>query len=462
MNRIRRLLPATRPPALPTRQLKKALLLGTALSTVVTAAACSSSNNSSGGGGSLVVENAAGGNPAEIKADQQIAKAFEKAHPGVHITMRTQSFQQLVNTGILQLSGNNAPSLIQVNEGFQSLGQMVKSNLLVPLDSYASRYHWNKLQSPTLMSLDGRQTPTAMGVGHLWGMSTTATWLGVFYNKTLLSKIGQPVPKTFADFEHDLALAKSAGITPLSLGTAGGPGLSEYYWFLIWAAQSQSLSDIRNLIYGVGNKSWNTPSAIAATNTYQKWADNGYFTPGYAGYNGTQATDQFTQGKSLFMVNGTWAIPQVASTLKNNAGVFLLPSATSAHGPEGVTTGNLAWAIPQKGPNHDLAAQFLNFLVSPPAAKIYFNSAKELPATSFPGEVNLAKHGGPLLYDQVVGFEKGSAGQLPMPYPDWASTNMLNDISSGLTEVLAHKISAQQYVSQLQSDYAQFRSTLGH
>lgn len=444
------------------RHLKGVLLLGTLLCTIVAAAACGSAQGSGGSGSeSFVVEDAAGGNPPEIKVDQEAVKAFERMHPGVHITLRTESYTQLINTGILQAGASSAPALMQVNEGFQSLGQMVKDNLLVPLDSYAAKYQWSKLQSSALISLDGRQSPTALGVGHLWGMSTTATWIGVFYNKDLLARLKQPVPATFQEFEHDLALAKQAGITPLSEGSASGGGLDEYYWFLIWAAQSPSLASIRDLIYGVGNNSWNSPSAIAATETFKKWADDGYFTPGYAGFSANQVVDQFTQGKSLFMIEGTWAIPQIAGSLGNKAGIFLLPSATSGHGAEGVTTGNLAWAIPKNGPDHALAVELLNFLVSPQVAKMYFNIAKELPATSFPGELALAKKGGELAYDQAIGFMKGSAGQLPMPYPDWATPNMLNDLTSGLTEVLASRTTPQQYLASLQSDYEQFRAGLG-
>ena len=404
----------------------------------------------------IVAENGNYGTPGRVAVWNEAARAFEKLHPGVRVVMKSQSFAQLERAGILELSSSGAPSVFEANEGYLSLGEFVKDGLLVPLDSYASRYGWTSRQSPVLLALDGRATSTALGTGHLWGVAATGDWVGIFYNKKILSAIHRPVPTTFFQFEQDMAAAKKKGYIPLATSAGSGSDQLFHVWYLVLLSEDPDISYIRNLILGIGHETWADKWVEQAASTVVNWADAGYFPSGYAGISNTAAISEFTSGKALFLATGDWNISAVLP-MGANVGMIPFPSDTPAHGPVGIATGGLIWTIPKNGPDHALAASFINFLTGPEVARMFLDTG-QIPALSVPGEESLV-HG--VTKDALVGWRTLSQGNSPMPYPDWATPDFYNELVSLTTELTAHKITPVQFGSQLQSDYLQFRSSLG-
>jgi raffinose/stachyose/melibiose transport system substrate-binding protein len=405
-----------------------------------------------------------GGTPYEVEYDAMM-KAFEKAYPNVKVIFKDQTFTQETKTGVLELSGSNVPAVFQANEGWDSLGLLVKDGLLVPLDGYAAKYHWAKYQSAPLMSVDGRQTATVMGQGPLYGMATEGEWVGVYYNKALLKKIGRPVPQTLTAFEQDMKIAKAAGITPMALATGGSPcGLNEYWWFLTWLSETptSALAPIRDVIDAAGHYSWSTPGSVKAAATVLSWTKAGYFNSDYAGltYPGGPVS-LFTSGKTLFYLDGNWDVPSIVKGMGNNVGLFPFPAAVPGRAPQALAIGGTPWVIPARGPDHALAAEFINFIVSPAVARLILKQGGQLPATTFPGELQFGKSLGAVLDDQVDFYYKEVlAGTAEMPDPDWATPDMFGDIDSGMQSLMAGRTSPQEYVGGLQSDETSFRATL--
>lgn len=408
----------------------------------------------------LVVEDNSYGNQPYVTTYEKMAALFEKSHPNVHVVVKSQSFDVETKTGILELTSSNVPAVFEVNQGYSSLGQYVKDKLLVPLDGYAAKYDWTKLQSPALLAVDGRQSVHTLGTGSLWGVSTEANWVGVMYNKKLLAKLGQQVPTTFASFQNDLKLAKGAGIIPFAFGDQGpDANLYEWFWFLLLAGNMPSLAPLRNLIDGVGSGTWATAADVKAAATFQNWEKAGYFPSDFQGLDIPGAQSLFVHGKALFYLDGNWDTPAVATAMGTNIGMFPLPSATTAHGPEGIATGGEAWTIPVRGPDHALAAQYINFMISPAAEKLVIKYDGTLPASSFTGELsNVNKQS--IFSDEVRGYKTTSAGPLSLPFPDWATADMATDIRSVFTSLVANRITPRQAVDQLQSGYAQGRALI--
>ncbi len=389
--------------------------------------------------------------------------AFEKLHPNIKVKYETQTYQQVQDAGALELSGSNVPALVQVNQGWGSTGKLVQDHLLYPLESYAKQYGWARYQPPALMAVDGRQSESTIGAGTLYGMSVEGSWAGVYYNRALLKRIGQGIPKTLSDFENDLKLAKSAGLIPIALGTQGaGDYLAEYVWFLTWLNHDANVAPIRNVIDNVGSASWDTPGDVWAAKTVQGWEKAGYFNSDYAGLQGpTGAEALFTQGKVLFYVDGDWDLASAVQAMGANVGAFPMPSGSSAHGPAALVIGNSDWVIPARGPDHAQAAELLDFMVSPAAAKIVLQKADTVPATVFPGEVQIARRMAPAIYENVSLYVNAvQTGTEYVPDPDWATPDMLGFLASGLESLLAQRITPSQFAKGLQSDEAQFRSTL--
>ena len=265
-----------------------------------------------------------------------------------------------------------------MNQGLGDLGQLVKANLLTPLDSYSAKWGWGKRQSAALLTIDGRATPKGqIGSGKLYGISTTGDWVGVFYNKAKMKELGIAVPKTLAEFEKALATAKAAGETPIAFGNLDKwPGIHEFQSVLMAVAPA---AQVGNTIFGKPGSKWSTPAVLKAAATVQKWAKAGYYSDGYAGLGYDDATKNFVKGTGVFTITGTWKTGDMASGLKSNVGLMLLPAARAGQAPGALASGGLAWAIPAKAKNRELSANYINFITSPAAAKV-IQAAGDVPA----------------------------------------------------------------------------------
>ena len=85
----------------------------------------------------------------------------------------------------------------------------MKAKLIMPLDKYIKKYHWDKLYAPSTWGMF-RWTPDgkSFGKGPIWGIAQTGQNVVVFYNKTKLRSLGfnpNKMPTTFAGFDKLLA-----------------------------------------------------------------------------------------------------------------------------------------------------------------------------------------------------------------------------------------------------------------
>lgn len=397
----------------------------------------------------LVVQDGEGGHLARIKALDQLNRLFEKSHPGVTIKRVTKSFGDLTKTAALQLSGSNPPDVSQVNQGLPDMGKLVKAGLLVPLDAYAAKWSWGKRQSASLLAIDGRATSSGqIGQGKLYGISTTGDWVGVFYNKANLAKLGIALPKTFAEFEKALATAKSSGETPIMFGNLNKwPGIHEFESVLMAIAPK---GQVGNTIFGVPGSKWSTPAVLQAAATLQKWVTQGYFGEGFTGLTSDDAAVRFEKGEGVFLITGTWKTGDIASSLGKDAGMMLLPSARANQAPGAVAAGGLAWAIPAKAKNRELDAEYINFISSAPAAKLFL-AAGDVPAIVQMGKVPAGVTG-----DAVTGWRKLNQANSMAGYMDWSTPTFYDTITAAIQNLLGEKVTPQGFAKTLDADYLKF------
>lgn len=399
----------------------------------------------------LVVQDGEGGNNARIASLKQLDRLFEKANPGVAIKHISKSYSDLVKTDALQLSGSNPPDVTQVNQGLGDLGQLVKAKLLTPLDSYAAKWGWGQRQSAALLTIDGRATPEGqIGSGSLYGISTTGDWVGVFYNKAKLKALGIGVPKTLAEFEKALAAAKTAGETPIAFGNLDKwPGIHEFQSVLMAVAPS---AQVGSTIFGKKGSKWSTPAVLKAAGTVQKWAQAGYYSDGFSGLGYDDATKKFQQGGAVFTITGTWKTGDMASSLKGNVGLMLLPSARAGKAPGALASGGLAWAIPAKAKNKELSAKYIDFITSPAAAKV-IQAAGDVPAI-----VVAAKPGSGVRGDAITGWAKLSETNAMAGYMDWATPTFYDTITAAIQELMAGRLTPASFAKKLDGDYLKFHN----
>ena len=233
--------------------------------------------------------------------------------------------------------------MVEVNQGWPDMGQLVKAGLLLPLDNYATAYGWNERVSQNVLAVsswtpDGKQ----FGTGNLYGYTTMGEILGVYYNKQKLADLGLSLPTTFGEFEQDLAVAKQAGVVPIMFGNNDAfPGIHEFAVIqdrMAPTSDSPTSSSVRRAT----QLSFDTPANLQAATTLQDWAKAGYFTPGFGGGGYQDAVNNFANGQGLFMITGNWIVGDLGAD-NRDFGFFPMPPMEAGAPP--VSTGGAGFPL---------------------------------------------------------------------------------------------------------------------
>ena len=389
---------------------------------------------------------------------KDVITAFQKKYPNITVKRQSLDWTDLMQELPLKLKSSNPPDIVPPNNGWQSLGTLVQGGLVDNLTSYASAYGWNANVPSSIMreqefSADGQQ----MGTGDVFGMPVAmSSAIEVYYNRSLLQRLGLSVPTTFADFTADLAKAKAAGITPIDLGNQGQSGITQPLYSVMDALGDESY--ITNYIYSQGQGSLadqrsGFPQAVAAMN---QWASDGYFTKQFAGVPETDAETSFVQGGGLFHFDYSGSLPFTSTTQSSNFGSFVMPR---NDGKPAVATMSAAseLCVSSASKHAAAAAAFLNFAASPAAAQIAANLGTDpmlAPDVQLPA-------GNPLFSDETKNANLLAENNTSVPYLDWSTPTLFTTITVQMSEVLGGKTSVGSAVDAVQADDGKFRSTLG-
>jgi raffinose/stachyose/melibiose transport system substrate-binding protein len=388
---------------------------------------------------------------------KDVVAAFEKKYPNITITRQSLDWSDLMQELPLKMKSADAPDIVPPNNGWQSLGTLVQGGLVDNLNSYASAYGWDKSVPASIMqeqefSANGQQ----MGTGAVFGMPVAlSSAIEVYYNRALLQHLGLSVPTTYNEFVSDLAKAKQAGTTPISLGNQGQSGITQPLYSVMNALGNQTV--ISNYIYSLGQGSLQSPSsgfpqAVAAMSD---WSAKGYFTNQFAGVPESDAETQFVQGKGLFHFDYSGSLPFTSPAQAAGFGSFVLPR-NDGKAPVATLSAATELSISSKSKHVAAAAAFLNFAASPAAAQIAVNLGTDpmlAPSVKLPAS-------NPEFADEVANANLVTAHNSGVPYLDWATPTLFNTITVQMSEVLGGKTSVSSVVSAVQADDTKFRASL--
>ncbi|HEX6517234.1 MAG TPA: extracellular solute-binding protein [Nocardioidaceae bacterium] len=388
-----------------------------------------------------------GGQNAEIT---QLNKEFEQEYPNVHIERTAKSFTDLKTTLKLALSGNNPPDVVEVNQGYPDMVSFVKAGMLLPLDNYAKAYGWTDRYPSSLLALN-RVSPDAshFGEGRLYGLSQMGEYVGVYYNKAKLRKLGIDPPQTWSDFTAALEKAKAHGEVPIQFGNLDKwPAI---HTFGVLQDQIAGKDYVRNLVFGTGNASWTDPATVRAARTLQEWTKAGFFPSGVNGVGYDDSMKHFAAGQGVFMITGTWAAADLKTTMKDDLGLMVPPPS----GGSPVTTGgeSLAFGITSKSSNADVAAAYIDFITSAHAADVMTETGN-LPAV--PGTAADDLSASTVEGQMVDGWEKLSSANGLVPYLDYSTPTFYDTITSSLQSLVGGQMSPEEFAKSLQADYDRF------
>ncbi|MGE5459663.1 MAG: extracellular solute-binding protein [Solirubrobacterales bacterium] len=389
------------------------------------------------------------------KVWDQLNEEFMQKYPNVTIKRVNRDFGELKALLRLAIAGPKGPDVVEVNQGWPDMGQLVKAGLLLPLDNYADAYGWTDRVSQNVLdvsrwSSDGSQ----FGTGSLFGFTTFGEIIGVYYNVKKLNDLGLTLPTTFDEFEHALEVAKQAGEVPIQFGNNDAfPGIHEY---VILQDQLETVDYLTDFIFGLkGNDlSFDTPGNLQAATTLQDWATKGYFTPGFGGGGYDDAVANFAKGEGLFMITGNWIVESLGAD-SQDFGFFVMPPVEA--GGATVSTGGAGFPLSiSAGTEHpDVAAAYIDWMTNAHAAELL------LPTGQIPLSIGAAPavQAGTVLGDVVGAAASVSEANGMVPYLDWATPTFYNTTTAAIQELMAMRITPQEFVTKIQTDYAEFQSS---
>lgn len=383
-----------------------------------------------------------------------VVSAFEKKYPNITISRTSLPWDDVMKALPLKLRSNNPPDIVPANNGWQSLGTLVQGGLVLNLDKYADAYGWRKRFPTSILrehefTADGKQ----MGTGSMFGAPVArASLIEVYYNRSLLQRIGAPVPKTFAGFETDLGKAESAGITPISLGNLEQVGITGPLFATMDALGAQS--EISDFIYSQNRVPVTQTGFQQATQKMSDWAGKGYFTKGFAGVAGQDAAQAFADGKALFRFDYSGSLP-LKKGQSVNFGSFLMPRADGGH-PVATASSATNFSVSARSKHADAAAAFMNFAAGPEAAALAV-AAETMPLFAPDAK---APAGDPLFADDIANAAQVTANNTSVPYLDWSTPTFLDTIQRQEQDLLAGKTTVGAVVGAAQRDYDAFQKKL--
>lgn len=385
----------------------------------------------------------------------QLNAEFEQENPNVTIKRVKRDFGELKTLLRLAISGPNPPDIVEVNQGWPDMGQLVKAGLLLPLDNYAEAYGWIDRVSQNVRAVsswtpDGKQ----FGTGNLYGYTTMGEIIGVFYNKKKLADLALSLPTTVDEFEEALAAAKAAGEIPIQFGNNDVfPGIHEY---VVIQDQMSSVKELSDFIFGLQgtNLSFNTSGNVQAATTLQEWAKKGYFTPGFGGGGYQSAVNNFAKGQGLFMITGNWIVADLGAD-NSDFGFFVLPPVEPGAPPVATGGAGFPLSIAAGSKNPDAAAAYIDWMTSDHASELLLQT----------GQIPLHTGGstsvepGTVLADVVGSANSVTESDGMVPYLDWATPTFYDTVTGAIQELMAGRITPQRFASKIDQDYQDFQSS---
>ena len=158
--------------------------------------------------GELVI-NYDGSDPAPKEAFEGVIEAFEKAHPDIDVKWNIFDHEGY-KTSIRNFLTADAPDVAAWYAG-NRMAPFVNAGLFEDIsDLWESEGLNDSMASAALsMTIDGKK----------WGVPYTYYQWGVYYRQDIFKEHGIAVPTTWAEFLDACAKLKSAGITPITIGT---------------------------------------------------------------------------------------------------------------------------------------------------------------------------------------------------------------------------------------------------
>ncbi|MBU4335060.1 MAG: extracellular solute-binding protein [Actinobacteria bacterium] len=370
---------------------------------------------------------------------------FEEKYPNVTIDRTQEDWSQLLTTLNLQLTDADGPCIASANNGWGSLGTLAKGGLVLNLDAYSEAYGWDSLIPETIARQNEFTTDfTTIGSGSLFATPVArVSMIGIYYNVDKLEALGIDPPTTLDELEAAATTAAAAGEVPFAYGSQdGGTAILLGLQALYGTADS-----INDYVYGDTSVTATDTGLLDAANELKTWAANGWLTPGFEGIDYNTAVANFVGGEGVFRFEYTGSLG-LSSDQQSQFGYIQLPQADDAATTVGVGAAPGAMVISAACQEPDVAAAFLDYLMSEQAAQTAVDNGM-IPLLH--SDVTVPSTMGTLSSEAAGAAAVGESDGF-VPYFDWASTTMLDTLTAQMQQMYAGKTTPEQLVEAVDAD----------
>ncbi|MDF2671125.1 MAG: extracellular solute-binding protein family 1 [Paenibacillus sp.] len=309
------------------------------------------------------------GDDMRAKTMRETLDTFKKDNPNIDLDIQAippDGYRARLKT---VAAANEMPDLFVMWPGVMTK-EFVGGDLLQPInDLLDSKPDWKNGFMPESFSeftIDGKVYSAPMA------LSPTSL---LFYNKTLFDKYNVQPPKTWADLMTLVEMFKKEKITPIALGNKAA-----------WVAQSSILSSLGDRVTGTDwflkaaageGAKFTDPEFVQALTYLQQLSKAGAFQDGFNSIDNTQMEQMFAQGKAAMMIDGGWALTNLAANASKEAldgmRVTVLPSVPNGKGDpnslSGVVGTGLGLSKKVEGARKEAAHKVIYALASPETQK---------------------------------------------------------------------------------------------
>ncbi|NQX70995.1 ABC transporter substrate-binding protein [Paenibacillus ferrarius] len=338
--------------------MKKSLIMTLAATmSLALLAGCGASGTTEGAKGSAAPKSTDTGKPAEkiklslwhnytgedlrAKKMREYMEKFKKDHPNVELDIQgipPDGYRARLKT---VAAANEMPDLFVMQPGVLTK-ELVAGGLIQPVNELLdSKPEWKNGFMPGSFNdftIDGKIYSAPMA------LSPTSI---LFYNKEIFNKYNVQPPKTWDDLMKLVETFKKNNLTPIALGNKAA-----------WVAQSSILSSLADRVTGTewflkavdqNGAKFTDPEFVQALTYLQQLGKAGAFQEGFNSIDNTQMEQMFAQGKSAMMIDGGWALPNLAANTSKealaNMAVTVLPSVPNGKGDPNSLSGVVGTGI---------------------------------------------------------------------------------------------------------------------
>ncbi|NGO12020.1 carbohydrate ABC transporter, N-acetylglucosamine/diacetylchitobiose-binding protein [Streptomyces sp. HC44] len=298
----------------------------------------------------------------------------------------------------------------------------------------------------------------------VWIMYYAYTVYGVWYSQKALDSLDATYPETWDDMLAVCEKAKKKGIAGWTYA-----GKHPYYipFSLYPMIAKVGGPEVLDAIDNLEPNAWKHPAVKTCFEAYYELYKKGYILKGTPGLDHIQSQTAWTEGKALFIPNGSWVENEAAKTMPKDFNLAVsAPSGidSSDKMPFGTiwASGGEPFIVPAKAKNPDGGMEQLRIMLSEESSKNFTTSVKSLSA--FNGGTDGIELT-PGLKSGVAALEKAGQNVVNPRLQDWYVALQKEKIGvGGLGEMMAGRLTPAEAIKKIQAyaDEAANDDTIQH